>query len=74
MKVVDDEIVFSGNRLIDYMETEDEKISIEMDTVEKMIYHTPIGPGDLHFVDVIYKDGSTHRIFNPMCVVWRSDE
>jgi len=67
---MNDEMVFSGNRLIQYMKTEDEEISINMDTVEKMIYHTPMGSGDQHFVDVFYHDGEVHRIFEPLCVAW----
>lgn len=71
---MNDERVFSGNRLIQHLETENEKISADMDTVEKMVYHTPCGPGDQHFVDVFYHDGEVHRIFNPECVIWTEKE
>ena len=69
-----DERVFSGNCLIRYMETENEKFSADMDIIDKMIYHTPCGSGDQHFVDVCYKDGEVHRIFDPLCVVWGDND
>lgn len=69
-----DERIFSGDRLIQYMETESEKFSVDMETIEKMIYHTPCGCGDQHFVDVCYKGGEVHRIFNPLCVVWSDND
>lgn len=67
-------MIFLGDRLIKYLETENEKISSDMDTVKKMVYHTPLGAGDRHFVDVFYCDGEVHRIFEPSCVVWTEKE
>lgn len=67
---MNDEIVFSGNRLVDEVNTESEIISTSLKAVEKIIYHTPMGNGDLHFVDVFYTDGQIRRIFNPDCVTW----
>lgn len=66
-----DERVFSGNRLVESVETETEVISTDIDSVEKIIYHTPMGEGDLHFVDVFYTDGEVIRFFNPSAVTWR---
>lgn len=64
------EIVFSGNRPVKLAETGDSVFRTDMETIEKIIYHTPCGPGDAHFVDVFYTDGEVHRIFEPDCVVW----
>ena len=34
--------------------------------IEKMLYHTPIGDGDKHFVDVYFNNGECYRIFEPI--------
>ena len=65
--------VFSGDRLIDCFETENETITSSMDTVKEIIYHTPCGPGDQHFVEVHYADGEICRHFNPLFVSWKED-
>lgn len=71
---MNDERVFSGDRLIRHLETENEEISADMDTVEKMVYHTPCGSGDQHFVDVFYRDGEVQRNFNLKRVIWTEKE
>jgi hypothetical protein len=65
------EIPQNGNYLVDSVEWEDEKIDATMDTVDRLLYHTPVGSGDRHFVDVIYKSGETLRVFEPSLVAWR---
>lgn len=42
-----------------------ENIDISHEQINFIKYHQPQGEGDRHYVDVIYTDGSCHRVFNP---------
>lgn len=33
------------------------------DGIEKLTYHTPVGEGDTHYVDITYTSGKTIRYF-----------
>lgn len=37
-------------------------------TVEMIKYHEPQGDGDAHYVDVLYSDGTSRRVFRPDCI------
>ena len=65
------EIPKNGDYLVDSVEWNDERIDASMDTVDRLLYHTPVGPGDRHFVDVFYKSGEVARVFEPSLVAWR---
>ena len=43
---------------------EESRISLHTSNVERLLYHTPRGVGDKHYIDVYYKDGSVIRCFN----------
>ena len=66
---MNDEIVF--NRLVKEVEKDGEVYVLGH--ITKMIYHTPYGVGDSHFVDIYYDDGEVHRVFKPDRVVWSEE-
>lgn len=39
-------------------------LMIGQNNIKDMRYHTPIGDGDKHFIDVYYSDGSVKRFFD----------
>jgi hypothetical protein len=44
--------------------------SLENDSIEKMLYHSPCGEGDRHFVDVYTTNGECIREFNPIEIIF----
>ena len=67
-------IVFSGNKHIDSAVTSINMIYVGMKTgsrtIDDIVYHTPMGEGDSHFVDVFYDDGSVTRMFDIQRLSW----
>lgn len=68
-----DERVFSGNRKVDLMEKGESRFAVNIGNITKLIYHTPCGIGDCHFVDVYFASGEIQRVFDPDCVIWSDD-
>lgn len=48
----------------------DKVYAVEDEDIISIIYHTPQGEGDRHYVDVIYKTGERIRIFNIQKIVF----
>ena len=64
-------IVFSGNRNVDCAVLDGHKFEPGSNDVKEIVYHTPMGEGDAHFVDIFYENGEVHRYFNPNHVSWK---
>ena len=64
-------IVFDGNRNVDFAVWGGNKFKPGSNGVKEIMYHTPMGEGDAHFVDIFYENGEVYRYFNPGYVSWK---
>lgn len=71
----DESHVFSGNKHVDrVINTDGETIQVGLCGVTDIIYHTPIGEGDRHFIDVFIDNKRVYRQFNIDEVSWLLDK
>ena len=54
----------AGRKVVRFMEGED-VFSICSAEISDIRYHTPLGEGDKHFIDVYYTDGTSERFLTP---------
>ena len=50
-----------------------EKYTVGFGNIEEIVYHTPCGEGDRHFVDIV-SCGEVVRVFNIEDVSWEEDK
>ena len=71
MKTIE-EMLYKGDIAVDGVEFSGNPVTackIGENGVENIIYHTPYGEGDKHFVDIVLSDGTCIRRFNINAIV-----
>ena len=52
------------NREVIYASTNSLKYDLNDSYIKKIGYHEPSGPGDQHYIDIYYSDGTLRRCFD----------
>jgi len=52
------------NREVIYASTNSIKNDLNDSYIKKIVYHEPSGPGDQHYIDAYYSDGTSIRCFD----------